>query len=184
MSYRRESPCMKYFEKARGDPGVRKSLSATRFPPIRRTSDPSSDDSDDFHQLDIGEDQSSSISRSSSESCHSLGSNRCQLRKLDEIRSSRSSLNKMQLFDDNFHNNNNESLDDFKSRLRLRRSVKNRDQSYNYGDNEGDRSDFSYDSATKEAHEEILRNAESLRLEQVRHPKPSLPSPLGPRGCD
>ncbi|CAG2166071.1 unnamed protein product [Oppiella nova] len=73
----------------------------------------------------------------------------------------------MQLFDDDFHNNNNESLDEFRSRLRLRRSIKNRDQSYhNYGDNEGDRSDFSYDSATKEAHQQILRNAESLRLEQ------------------
>ncbi|XP_054165074.1 uncharacterized protein LOC128962697 [Oppia nitens] len=165
MSYRRESPCMKYFEKTRGDGHIRKSLSATRFPPIRRTSDPSSDDSDDFHQLDFSGDLSSSISRSSSESCHSLGSNRC-LRKLDEIRSSRSSLNKMQIFDDNFHNNNNESLEEFRSRLRIRRSHKNRDKDqFNY-DNEGDKSDISIDSATKEAHEEILRNAESLRREQ------------------
>ena len=84
----------------------------------------------------------------------------------------------MQLFDDDFHNNNNESLDEFRSRLRLRRSIKNRDQSYhNYGENEGDRSDFSYDSATKEAHQQILRNAESLRLEQVSHPLH--PIPLG-----
>ena len=91
------------------------------------------------------------------------------VRKLDEIRSSRSSLNKMQVFDDDFLHKN-ESLEEFRSRLRIRRSIKARDKDWNtYQENEGDRSDFSYDSTTKEAHEEILRNAESLRLEQVRH---------------
>lgn len=46
--------------------------------PIRRNSDPSSESGSDdihIHHLDMGEDQSSSVSRSSSESCHSQNSN-------------------------------------------------------------------------------------------------------------
>ncbi len=82
------------------------------------------------------------------------------------MRSSRSSLNKLQIFDDDLLYQN-ESLDDFRSRLKLRRSNKARDN-FNYHESEADKSDFSYDSiTTKEAHEEILRNANSLKLEKV-----------------
>jgi hypothetical protein len=82
------------------------------------------------------------------------------------MRSSRSSLNKLQIFDDDLLYQN-ESLDDFRSRLKLRRSNKTRDN-FNYHESEADKSDFSYDSiTTKEAHEEILRNANSLKLEKV-----------------
>lgn len=58
----------------------------------------------------------------------------------------------------------NESLNDFRSRLNLRRKVKNR-HTFTYPDD--DKADNSCDSTTIKAHEEILRNANLLKQEQV-----------------
>lgn len=57
----------------------------------------------------------------------------------------------------------NESLDDFRSRMNSRRKVKTRYQD----SQEDDKTDNSCDSATTKAHEEILRNANLLKQEQV-----------------
>ena len=59
----------------------------------------------------------------------------------------------------------NESLDDFRSRLNMRRKIKTREVTNAYQDD--DRTDNSCDSTTTKAHEEILRNANLLKQEKV-----------------
>lgn len=58
----------------------------------------------------------------------------------------------------------NETLDDFRSRLNSRRKVKTRYQD----SQDDDKTDNSCDSTTTKAHEEILRNANLLKQEQVK----------------
>ncbi|KAH9529548.1 LOW QUALITY PROTEIN: uncharacterized protein LOC124492439 [Dermatophagoides farinae] len=163
MNYMRRSPCQKYSEKQSNKEELRKSLSATKFVPFtRRPSDTTSESGSDDFKMEIAEDVSSSFSRSSSDS-YTFGvaaNNRYQcIRNLKDLSESTH-------LDEDFDKEMmkpNESLDDFRSRMNSRRKVKTRYQD----SQEDDKTDNSCDSATTKAHEEILRNANLLKQEQV-----------------
>nr|XP_027198590.1 uncharacterized protein LOC113792839 [Dermatophagoides pteronyssinus] len=163
MSYMRRSPCQKYSEKQSNKEELRKSLSATKFVPFtRRQSDTTSESGSDDFKMEIAEDVSSSFSRSSSDSYTFgvTGNNRYQcIRNLKDLSESTH-------HDEDFDKDimkPNESLDDFRSRMNSRRKVKTRYQD----SQEDDKTDNSCDSTTTKAHEEILRNANLLKQEQV-----------------
>lgn len=168
----KRSPCQKYFEKTKQD-GLQKSLSATRFVPFRRSSDTTSDSGSDDFKLEHAEELSSSFSRgSSSESCHSYGatsrSYHCILKDLNEINHLERSPAHSELLQGGSHSQqssstaNNESLQDFRSRLNCRRKVKTR-QVFYPGLEDDRTTDNSCDSATTKAHEDILRSANLLK---------------------
>lgn len=162
--------------------------------PFRRSSDTTSDSGSDDFKLERAEELSSSFSRgSSSESCHSYGatsrSYHCirkhtffhtinqtidqffvlTVKDLNEINHLERSPAHPEL---NVHQQqsttsaaNNESLQDFRSRLNCRRKVKTRQAVFSAYDD--DRTDNSCDSTTTKAHEDILRSANLLKQEQA-----------------
>lgn len=79
------------------------------------------------------------------------------MKDLDEINSLDKELENLE---------QNESLNDFRSRLNMRRKVKTRHAAYSTGFQDDDKN--SPDSTTSKAHEEILRNANLLKQEKVK----------------